>query len=357
MRSFALLLLGLLGVIRCSAIIDFQQMPVRELRAYLAARNAVCFGCTEKLEFVAKAVELSKEGAQTKTKTKSKPKSEISRLTKDNITLPSLSEVYIYVCLIASLIVAVWQFVWPEVRRMIYTWNKHTDAITQELVREPYKLGCCGQVCDRRALALMMQNSQLVRVRSVRRRNRPVGKFERVAQCHLCRGVFEPSYIRSLLNEFNFDTRVTGEFYCESSICDPAFARGEAEREHFYWIRTREQVKQQQDEARRNFVIEHVGDSSLNESSSTSPEERRNFDVAPGTTPFAPVSTDSTWTALEENESFFTTEQLLQLRQVSRSCSMVCDVLLHADATTGGGRRGRLENLSMEFNTEPQSTQ
>merc|ERR1712217_175379 len=117
---------------------------------------------------------------------------------------------------------------------------------------------------------------------------------------HLCRGVLGSHTCERLLKEYHLDNSVTPGVLIESSIRDPAFARQprEVEMEHFFWNKTWEQL----DEERRNFDVAPF----LSEN------------VAPGTTPFAPVSNGSNSTALEENGSFFTTEQLLQLQQVSR---------------------------------------
>jgi hypothetical protein len=131
-----------------------------------------------------------------------------------------------------------------------------------------------------------------------------------------------------LLSEFYLDIPVRGDFAFESPICDPAFARGEVDRQHFFWMKTKEEL----DEERRNFVV--AQSHSENDHSSTSAEERRNFAFAPGATPSAPASTGRAPTAFAENESFLTIEELLQLQQVSRTYSIICDELVHADANT-----------------------
>ena len=67
----------------------FNQMRVKELRAYLAHRHMDCFGCTEKHELVSKALEAhqaSTGGASCKPKAKAhkkrQPQPEKSRTAK-----------------------------------------------------------------------------------------------------------------------------------------------------------------------------------------------------------------------------------------------------------------------------------
>jgi hypothetical protein len=89
-----------------------------------------------------------------------------------------------------------------------------------------------------------MQASQLARLRDD-------GIIQRVAQCQLCRGVFEPSAVRGLLDEFDLNISVEGDFAIESRICDPAFARGEVNRQHFIRMMTKKELEEEM----RNFAV------------------------------------------------------------------------------------------------------
>jgi hypothetical protein len=240
--SFAVLALLADGVTIGPA--HFQQMRVKELRDYLAAHKTACIACKEKHEFVTKAMEVHKKIAKAKTKSKQPKQCPTSSLSSSS--LPSSQEIHAFLLLTLAFTLALWKCCWAPARRMLYSWKKQRapiDAITLKPVCDPYKLRCCGHVCERMTLAMWMQKSRLFRLN-------PLEIPQPVAQCHLCRSVFEPTSVRSLLWECDLDMPIPGDFAIESDICDPAFARGEVDRQHFCWIKTRRELEKE----RRNVA-------------------------------------------------------------------------------------------------------
>jgi len=230
---------------------DFNKMRIKELRAHLAQGHMDCFGCTEKHEFVSKALEAheaSTKGASCKPKAKAdkkpQPQKRKSRKAKPEKAAriarqspPDINGNILGLTMLFGMLTAgLWGCV-GCMRRTRYRLIKQEDRcpITMRKVRDPYKLPCCRQVCERKAMGLWMAASKHFR-------KRHDGQLERVAQCPLCRTMMGPIGVRSLLEELRIPAPIEHGHHFDSEIPDPAYPDGAAER-NFILLKTEEELR------------------------------------------------------------------------------------------------------------------
>merc|ERR1712232_357348 len=109
------------------------------------------------------------------------------------------------------------------VRIFMYSFKKDKAicAITQCQVCNPYTLPCCGQVCERKSLALLFQASDFCR--------RSLDCFglcktwQRVALCPYCRAPVDHEHRQSLMEEYSLEDTMKLSEACpvQSSVRDP----------------------------------------------------------------------------------------------------------------------------------------
>lgn len=238
---------------------NFGKMQVKELRAYLSARHMDCFGCMEKHEFVAKAKEACEASLecslrkvepnvdrQPRPETKKEPKKPKpggkagSKTSSKARAAPQhqSGDVLGFSMLFGVLVVGLWRFV-DYVRRRCLRNKTSVCPITMRKIQNPYKLPCCRHLCERREIGKWMALSKYFRHRSD-------GQLERVAPCPLCKRMFEPTSLRSLLNELGISAPIDtfDKYAFDSGIADPAFPASAKER-NFILLKTRDELVQE----------------------------------------------------------------------------------------------------------------
>jgi len=231
---------------------------------YLSERNADCIGCAEKHEFVLKAQSVAhlppknKPKAREEGKAKRKPEPKKTSRPKETprnpVSAQSSMRIEENMQLIRGSVVLLvvaglytYQQIASPIRKILLAargtvWSRDVRCVlTMSEVKDPYRLPCCKQICERDALATWMGKSRYFRKRDDE-------CFQRVAPCPHCRHMLEPAAVGDLLRERKVIAANNGDVEMDSGIPDPAFPSG-AVHQNFILMKTRKEF----DELARQF--------------------------------------------------------------------------------------------------------